>query len=501
MYKFNQNTQITFSDFNQPLGMKMNENNRWIKKAELIPWDKIEVKYAELFKSNTGMPAKPLRMALGSLLIQKQYGYSDEELVEQLRENPYYQYFIGMPGYEDKYPFVPSLLVEFRKRLSENLLNEINELIITSAMSDEKETDDENSSSDDNNRGNNSDNNNSGNSENRKNENTDTTEKISEENSGTLILDATCAPQNIEYPQDTNLLNECREKLEKIIDRICHEFNYYTPRMYRKKARKDYLSLAKCKKRSAKRIRKAVKQQLQYVRRDLKYVDEFLDQDDVQITEKELKELEVIRKVYDQQLFMYENKTHSVENRIVSISQPFVRPIVRGKAKTPVEFGAKLDLSVDEHGMARIEKLSFDAYNESEVLVTAVENYKNRTGHYPERVLVDKIYRNRENIQFCKERGIKISGKRLGRPKQDNNTDDRKTEYKDNTDRIEVERKFSLAKRKFGLGLLYTKLKDTTIASIILSVIAMNIDRLASMFLRLIVFSLLSGENMFLWGY
>jgi len=92
---------MTFSDFNQPLGLKMNENNRWIKKAELIPWEKIEVKYAELFKSNTGMPAKPLRMALGSLLIQKQYGYSDEELVEQLRENPYYQYFIGMPGYYD----------------------------------------------------------------------------------------------------------------------------------------------------------------------------------------------------------------------------------------------------------------------------------------------------------------------------------------------------------------------------------------------------------------
>ena len=81
MYKFNRNSQITFSDFNQPMGMKMNANNRWVKKSEMIPWDKIEEKYAELFPSNTGMPAKPLRMALGSLLIQKQYGYSDEELV------------------------------------------------------------------------------------------------------------------------------------------------------------------------------------------------------------------------------------------------------------------------------------------------------------------------------------------------------------------------------------------------------------------------------------
>ena len=79
MYKFNRNAQITFRDCNQPLGMKMNANNRWVKKAEMIPWDKIEEKYAELFPSKTGMPAKPLRMARGSLLIQKQYRYLGKE--------------------------------------------------------------------------------------------------------------------------------------------------------------------------------------------------------------------------------------------------------------------------------------------------------------------------------------------------------------------------------------------------------------------------------------
>ena len=135
--------------------------------------------------------------------------------------------------------------------------------------------------------------------------------------------------------------------------------------------------------------------------------------------------------------------------------------------------------------MCRIEKLSFDAYNESAVLKTAVENYKQRTGHYPERVLVDQIYRNRENISFCSSLGIRISGKKLGRPKNDADSKaEKKAAYKDNTDRIEVERKFSLAKRKFGLGLLLTKREDTTRASIVLSVIAMNIDRLAAMLLR-----------------
>ena len=134
---------------------------------------------------------------------------------------------------------------------------------------------------------------------------------------------------------------------------------------------------------------------------------------------------------------------------------------------------------------------SFDAYNESGVLKSAIENYKQRTGHYPERILEDQIYRNRDNITFCSELGIRLSGKRLGRPKKDADTkSERKTAYQDNTDRIEVERKFSLAKRKFGLGLLLTKREDTTKASIALSVIAMNIDRLAAMLLRLLKFTL-----------
>ena len=188
---------------------------------------------------------------------------------------------------------------------------------------------------------------------------------------------------------------------------------------------------------------------------------------------------------------MFTNNTHSVENRIVSISQPYIRPIVRGKAKSPVEFGAKLDLSVDETGMCRIEKLSFDAYNESAVLKTAIENYRERTGHYPERVLADQIYRNRENISYCTNLGIRLSGKKLGRPKKDaDSKTEKKIAYQDNTDRIEVERKFSLAKRKFGLGLLLTKREDTTRASVVLSIIAMNIDRLAAMLLRFIHFLL-----------
>ena len=446
----------------------MNPENRWVKKASVIPWDEIEERYASRFPSNTGNVAKPLRMALGALLIQQQYRYADEELVEQIRENPYYQYFIGLPGYVDAIPFVPSLLVEFRKRLNEDVMIEINEMIIEFNQPDDRsddDDDDDNNSTD-------------------RNDDTEIVEGYdTSQNSGTMIIDATCAPQNIKYPQDINLLNEAREKLEKLIKKICKEQNWYVPRMYRKNARKDFLSLAKCRKRPTKKVRAAIKKQLNYVCRDLGYIEWFLEQGCVELSEREAAMLDVIQKVYEQQRYMYENKTHNVEGRIVSISQPYIRPIVRGKAKVPTEFGAKLDLSVDEHGMARLEKLSFDAYNESDVLKTALENYRKRTGHYPERMLADQIYRNRDNINFCKKWHIRISGKALGRPKKHPDVD-KKTEYQDNVDRIEVERKFSLAKRKFGLGLIRTKLENTTKSSILLAIIAMNVDRLSSLLIR-----------------
>ena len=473
MYKFDHEKQISFTDFNQPQGLQMNPNNRWVRKASMIPWETIELQYAELFSKETGNVAKPLRMALGSLLIQKQYRYSDEELVEQIRENPYYQYFIGYPGYEDKIPFVPSLLVEFRKRLSEDVLNEINKMIIEFNAQKDDDSDDKDDKNDK--------------SGDQKKEGQETPE--STENAGTLILDATCAPQNIKYPQDIELLNEAREKLEDMIDRICAEYNFKRPRMYREKARKDYLALAKCRKRGAKKIRKAIRKQLNYIRRDIGFILNFLENHGIRLSGSDAELLELLETVYAQQLYMFIRKTHSVDNRIVSISQPYIRPIVRGKAKSPVEFGAKLDLSVDETGMCRIEKLSFDAYNENSVLQTAVANYKKRTGHYPERVLADQIYRSWENITFCNGLGIRLSGKRLGRPKKDaDSRAEKKLAYQDNTDRIEVERRFSLAKRKFGLDLLVTKRENTTKASIVLSVIAMNLDRLAAALLRFVIF-------------
>lgn len=330
MYKF-ENRQISINEFGQPVGMRLSPENRWVKKAQMIPWVEIEKRYAKLFANRKGNVAKPLRLALGACIIQAEYGYSDVEIALQIQENAYLQYFCGYKEYDDsKLPFDPSLMVYFRKRLTPEVLGEINEMIIAGARSEEPQ---------------------------------DNNDDDEPGNGGTMIVDATCAPSNIKYPQDTSLLNEAREATEKIIDELHIPGEGKKPRTYRKQAHKDYLNIARTKKKTANKIRKATRKQLGYLDRNLKSIDA-MHADGKELSSKQVKKLEVIRNIYAQQKFMYDNKAHSVPDRIVSLSQPFIRPIVRGKAGKPVEFGAKLDISVED-GWTRLEVMSFDAYNEA----------------------------------------------------------------------------------------------------------------------------------------
>ena len=457
MYK-TPSKQLSFEDFNQPLGLHMDPNNRWIKKAAFIPWDLVEKKYKKLFKGFKGHVAKPARMELGALLIQIEYGYSDEETVEQIKENPYLQYFCGLLGYEYKAPFDASAMTRFRKRLTPKRLEAINNFIIQQAEAAkqaphhiEKETDKKEDS------------------------HHDDTPPSTSDKEGTLIVDATCAPSRIKYPRDMELLNEGREKLEHIITVLHTPTDGKKPRTYCRKARKDYLNIVRAKKNKAKKLRHGIRKQLQYLARDQRYIADLL-QDGRPLAHKYQQQLTVIQQMYAQQKYMYDHHIHRMEHRIVNLRQPFLRPIVRGKVKAPVEFGAKLDISV-VNGMVRLERQSFETYNESTLLPQEIERYQDRYGHYPERVLADKIYRNRVNLAYCKERGIRLSGPALGRPKKDA-VRDRRLEYKDNCDRVEVERAFSLAKRRFGLTEIRTYLKETTQSVIALSILALNLGKL-----------------------
>ena len=169
---------------------------------------------------------------------------------------------------------------------------------------------------------------------------------------------------------------------------------------------------------AAGKIRRKLRYQLNCIHRNLRNIDKYLNaygDDGLRTVEKA--RLRDIRTFYAQQKEMLDKHTHTVKDRIVSLSQPWVRPIVRGKAKTPTEFGAKISISVVD-GYTFIDRISFDAYNEAEgkEFERVVEEYRRRFGCYPQRILADKLYRSWPNRNFCKQHGIRMSGSRLGRP-------------------------------------------------------------------------------------
>jgi hypothetical protein len=267
------------------------------------------------------------------------------------------------------------------------------------------------------------------------------------------------------------------------------------PRTYRQKARKQYLSVAKQKRAGQKKIRKAIGQQLNYLRRNFGHIDRMIDQYSGVLkclSAYDYKCLLVIRTLYDQQSEMYARGVHTVENRIVSISQPHVRPIVRGKAGKRVEFGAKVSISHQCNGYVSVDTLSWDAYNEGADLPRQIETYKKRFGYYPASVHADSLYRTRENRRYCQKLGIRLSGKPLGRPKKrtaENAAElrsQRQLEYQDEIDRIEVEGKFGNCKRKGTLGRVMAKLDDTSESVIHVAIAVLNLNKwLAELLLRL----------------
>lgn len=459
--------------------LPLDPNNEWIKLSKLVPWHEFDQKYRENFKSKKGQRAIDSRMALGALLIKPAYkGISDEDLTREIAMNPYLQYFLGLHSYRYECPFDASMMTRFRQRITPEMVAWVNDQVIGRKTEESKESDKDDE-----------DKNPPSGEETTKSEAEEATNE--ENNEGTLILDATCLPQEIRFPTDASLLNEAREKAERIIDTL-HESGTtgnQKPRTYREKARKQYNSFSKSRKKSTKMIRQIIRQQLGYLRRDIDIIKAIEEKNPGILTQvlqrKQIEWYAVIQMLYRQQMEMYREGTHRVEDRIVSISQPWVRPIVRGKQNADIEFGSKAEMSI-VNGFLRIEELKWDAFNESKTLQSSVEEYKKSYGHYPERVLADTIFRTRENLSYCKNHGIHINGPKLGKPNQDiaERKKQKKLEWLESGERGEIERNFGVGKRRYMLDQIVTKLKETSETSIHISVLYMNLRKKLRLLLR-----------------
>lgn len=467
MIQYSPQGQLGLDGFDTTFERKLDPANRWVKLASLVPWDELAAIYAKNLDGSSGRKSVDIRMILGAMVVKHKLELSDRETVATISENVYIQYFCGRASFDSAAPFDASLFVDIRKRMGGEIYDAFYREVAAKAEGllparKRKIHRDGGDNRGDGPQG-------SG-------------------NRGTLKVNATVADQMIAYPTDLKLLNECRENLERMIDTLTKmarrgDPGLKKPRDYRRVARKAYLGLAKKKRKTKKQVRKGIKAQLQYVARDIRLLDALLDGlgPGIPLSKRDLKLLWVIRTVHGQQRYMYDKRVHSVPNRIVNLYQPWVRPIVRGKDKTNVEFGSKLSLSEVE-GIARVDKMEWEAFNEAGHLKMQVENYRWAYGCWPEYVLADQIYLNRDNRKWLKERYIEIVNKPLGRPPKEKPTaHEKRKKRKLANQRNHIEGKIGQGKYAYGLNGIKARLMDTSFSWINMVFMVMNLKKLYQM--------------------
>jgi transposase, IS5 family len=416
--------------------------------------------------SDTGRPPLSPRVVLGSLIIKHLCNLDDREAVDQMTENMYMQYFLGYTSFTTEAPFDPSLFVEFRKNLGMDNLNAINERIVAMKTHMESSKKEDKPSAP---------------------EQESTGNTPGSGNKGRVIFDATACPQDIAYPTDLNLLSDAREKSEQLID-LLYDPALHTkkPRTYRVVARKRYLQTAQKKNKPHKIVRKAVGSQLRFLKRNLNSINKLLDAfPTIPLEPKEHKYLLVINTLYEQQKKMHDTQTHSIEDRIVSIHQPHVRPIVRGKSQAKVEFGAKIHVSIID-GISFLDELSWEAFNEGNHMMDYVERYFQRFGCYPRELLADQIYCTRANRAALKEKGIRLIAKPLGRPSA-------VQIHVRPGERNPIEGKFGQAKTGYGLNRIKARLRTTSESWIACIFLVLNLVKLAGVALPYIIVKMMKS--------
>lgn len=369
--------QLELFERSMPFADKLDRSNRWIRMTHAIDWRALEVSYAKLF-AKTGRPALRARYVLGTLILKHQFELSDEDILQLIIESPYLQYFIGLAKFTMSAPFETSSLSRVRERLGDKTFQEFEETLITALVA----------------------------------------QKIIKPKS--LQVDATVFESDITYPTDCGLLEKARQFCVTQI-RTLSQVVKKKVRTYCRVAKKEYLNFTKKKHKTKQQIRRMQKSLLQYVRRNLRQVNDLLTQAKTrgyELAEKIITTFETVKRLYAQQCEMYKEKKKSIANRIVSLAKPYVRPIVRGKNGKDVEFGAKVQLShVDGYLFA--DHLSFDNFNEGTLFTESLEAHQRRFGELPKEVIMDQLYGSRDNRDILREKGIRTSVKKLGRPSTD----------------------------------------------------------------------------------
>ena len=417
-----------------PFGGRLDENNRWLRISELIPWDELESLYCSYF-SERGRPSLDGRLVIGLLLLKHMSGLSDREVVEELRENPYWQAFCGYEHFTTTFMLEASSLSKLRKRLGKKYFRQLEEKTFRLLIE----------------------------------------RKIIKAKG--MLVDGTVFPENIKYPNDIELLDDARKWLVKQV-KVFGKIIGHRYRTYCRKAKNTYLKFSKKRKKTKKDIRKSKKQMLQYVRRNINQLKEAFEkaiQMGCEIEKKTMDKFKVAKKIYAQQFEMYKKKTHRVDERIVSFFRPYVRPIKRGKPGKPVEFGSKAALT-HVNGFLRLNTISHDNFSEAstEIVKQQIETYESDFGKKSPSFTGDNLYGTSKNRALLEEKGIRAAFRPLGRKKKNESYKNRWYKKKQKQ-RNRIEGDFGTGKQHYGLDCVKYKGPDGSEIWVRTGIVAMNL--------------------------
>ncbi len=417
---------------------ELDENHELVKITKAIDWVSLSDNLAKFYCPDNGRPAKPARAKVGLLILKHLYRFSDEELVDLLKRDIYAQYLCDISLKEAKDFINSSTLSKFRKQIGLEGVKLIEQEVLNSLK------------------------------------------RAKLLKGRKLVCDTTVVPANIAYPTDISLLEKIRSKAVGYLDKA-REFGAKTYRTYKRTAKKVYIQYQKIRHHTIKSRRRVQKKILQFSRRNVSQLKEAVKEISKatgsllgSAQEKFLKEAESFlnnaSSIMTQQKDIY--KGLKVKERIVSIHQPHIRPMVRGKYPVEVEFGPKVLLNL-KNNFLFLEDLQFNNVSDTQLLDTAIKGYKERFNSLPTQLTTDRGFWSPENYTLAEDYGIaKIAIENKGKSSY---LKDKPFRERLRCLRCSIEAKISLAKRKFGLGRIRYTIQNGEEIWVRLSLISMNL--------------------------
>jgi IS5 family transposase len=331
--------------FGKDLLQQLDPSEPLLNLAAKIPWQDFHEDFKRHYKTN-GAPAKPIRLMVGLLLLKQLHSLSDEVVVAQWKQNPYYQAFCGMTEFQLKTPCHSTELVKFRNRIEKEGVEKIFQMSVRIHGRNAQE-------------------------------------KI-------VNVDTTVQEKNITYPTDAKLAIKIINKLNK----IAKKEGIKQRRTHGKEVKSLRLDI-----RHFRHVKKRTK-----ARRALKRLRTIAG-----ILIRELRRKlprDILNKCYESDFVFYEKvlaQTPKSKNKIYSLHEANVYCMAKGKDRVQYEYGNKVSIASTHKGNIIVGAVSHEKnMYDGHTLPDVIQHIEDSTNSKPDEVVCDRGYKGKSEVAGVK---------------------------------------------------------------------------------------------------